>query len=222
MRLFFLAVLLFTYVAVLAQSTPIIFDHYGLADGLTTKSTNGIAKTTDGMMWITSEEGLIRFDSKKFVYYTHSASDSNSLGNNRTYEIAVDNKNNIWVKTANGLDKLNPETGKFTHCTIPVKGKLTNDFFAETIFYDSRTNTVWLSVRNGVFINKNGSSNFEAVKKDEESKSIYMNDFGSIVIIVTKSNLIRVVDFLGKSLVFTINEFKESQKTSKILILKQP
>ena len=211
MRLFFLAVLLFTYVAVLAQSTPIIFDHYGLADGLTTKSTNGIAKTTDGMMWITSEEGLIRFDSKKFVYYTHSASDSNSLGNNRTYEIAVDNKNNIWVKTANGLDKLNPETGKFTHCTIPVKGKLTSDFFAETIFYDSRTNTVWLSVRNGVFINKNGSSNFEAVKKDEESKSIFNNSY-FICIAKDKQNKI----WLGN----TDGFYEYNQQTGKIAIVK--
>ena len=55
------------------------------------------------------------------------------------------------------------------------------------------------------------------LRVDEESKGIYMNDFGSIVILVTKSNLIRVVDFLGRSLVFTIREFREGQKTSKII-----
>ena len=52
---------------------------------------------------------------------------------------------------------------------------------------------------------------------DEDCKNIYMNEFGSTVIIVTKSNLIRVVDFLGRSLVFTIKEFKEGQKTSKFI-----
>lgn len=58
------------------------------------------------------------------------------------------------------------------------------------------------------------------LRVDEDCKNIYMNDFGSIVMIVTKSNLIRVVDFLGKSLVFTIKEFKDGQKTSKLMLLK--
>ena len=61
----------------------------------------------------------------------------------------------------------------------------------------------------------------EIHKSDEDIKSCYYNVEGVIIAIVTKSNLLKIFDFLGKkSVLFTITYFKETDKISKILINK--
>ncbi len=58
----------------------------------------------------------------------------------------------------------------------------------------------------------------EIHKSDDEIKSSYFNDSGSIIAIVTKSNILKIFDFIGKSLIFTTDYFKTNEKISKRLL----
>ena len=49
----------------------------------------------------------------------------------------------------------------------------------------------------------------EIYKSNEDIKLLSINDVGTVVIIVTKSNEIRIFDFLGKSVLFKITHFSE-------------
>lgn len=55
----------------------------------------------------------------------------------------------------------------------------------------------------------------EIVKLDEDIKSCYFNECGSIIAIVTKSNMLKFFDFIGRTIIFTINYFKEYNLNSK-------
>jgi hypothetical protein len=52
----------------------------------------------------------------------------------------------------------------------------------------------------------------EIHKSEEDIKSIYFNSSGSVIAIVTKSNLLKIYDFLGKVVIFTITHFKDNDK----------
>jgi hypothetical protein len=56
----------------------------------------------------------------------------------------------------------------------------------------------------------------EVFKSDEDIKSCFFNTSGSVIAIVTKSNIIRFFDFMGKIIIFSINYFKDNEKQSKI------
>ncbi len=57
----------------------------------------------------------------------------------------------------------------------------------------------------------------EIYKSEEEIKQCFFNNQGSIIAIITKSNLIKMIDFLGKSCVFVIKDFKENQEIINFL-----
>lgn len=56
----------------------------------------------------------------------------------------------------------------------------------------------------------------EIHKSDEDIKCLYYNNEGSIIAIVTKSNVIKIFECLGKSVIFTINYFKDSDHISML------
>lgn len=52
----------------------------------------------------------------------------------------------------------------------------------------------------------------EIYKSEEEIKQCFFNKQGSIIAIITKTNLIKIFDFIGKSCVYVIQDFKENQE----------
>lgn len=57
----------------------------------------------------------------------------------------------------------------------------------------------------------------ELYKSDEDIKQCFFNNQGSIIAIITKTNLIKIFDFIGKTCVFIIQDFKENQEAINYL-----
>lgn len=55
----------------------------------------------------------------------------------------------------------------------------------------------------------------EIYKSDEEIKQISFNVEGTLVLLITKTNNIKVFDYLGKNVIFVITFFKEMSMKSK-------
>ncbi len=71
-----------------------------------------------GFLWMgTGGAGLIGFDpqTEQFTQYKHDADDPDSLGDNFIWNVYIDSSGNLWIGTAAGLDRFDPETGKFIH-----------------------------------------------------------------------------------------------------------
>lgn len=96
-----------------AQSN-LIFNHYTTSDGLSQNTIQCIYQDKKGFIWIgTSSSGLNKFDGYRFLVYKHEEDNPSSLSNNEILAIAEDQDGNLWVGTTNGLNRLDPVSGKF-------------------------------------------------------------------------------------------------------------
>jgi hypothetical protein len=51
-------------------------------------------------------------------------------------------------------------------------------------------------------------------KSEDDIKSCYFNEQGTMIAIVTKKDIIKIFDFIGKVVIFTIDYFKQNEKIS--------
>src|SRR5206468_2446603 len=105
-----------------------IFTHYSRKEGdphsLTSDSITTIMEDHEGTVWVGTENGLNRYDSKtnQFIRFEHKENDPASLSSNQVRVIYEDKSGTIWVGCGNpfipenkakegGLNKLNRESG---------------------------------------------------------------------------------------------------------------
>jgi len=89
---------------------------------------DALAEDESGTFWIGSRQaGLYRFDPRtvSFKAYRHSAA-PDSLSDDGVTSILVARSGTIWAGTVRGLDRLDPQTGKFR--TYVTRDGLPNDF----------------------------------------------------------------------------------------------
>ena len=74
-----------------------------------------IAEDRSGNVWFGTSDGglsMLQADSKSFINYRHSNFTGNTLSSNRIYAIAPETNDRLLIGTEDGLDILNPQTGK--------------------------------------------------------------------------------------------------------------
>ncbi|MGB7136066.1 MAG: two-component regulator propeller domain-containing protein [Acidobacteriaceae bacterium] len=77
--------------------------------GLPENSVQAIAQTTNGFLWMGTQEGLTRFDGAHFVTYTrHSAG---GLASDFIQALAADPDGSLWIGTNSGLSHYVPNDG---------------------------------------------------------------------------------------------------------------
>lgn len=135
----------------------------------------GVAQDRDGFMWIATQGGLYRYDGYKFKAYLYDPANSNSLSSNHLEMVYVAADNIIWIATwINGLDRLDPVTGTFTHFAHDPDnaGSLSNDT-VRSILQDHE-GTLWIGTFSGLdkYNSKTGTfKNYHYDSRDSNSLS---------------------------------------------------
>lgn len=94
------------------------FIAYGKETGLTQSAYHDVFESSDGYWWIGSNNGLFRFDGKRFKQIMYSYNDPNSPSDNNIVDFEEDAKGNLWIAGfVNGLTKYNLKTGRFKQYT---------------------------------------------------------------------------------------------------------
>jgi signal transduction histidine kinase/CheY-like chemotaxis protein/ligand-binding sensor domain-containing protein len=75
-------------------------DHWRTADGLPQASVMAIAQTTDGYIWLATEEGLVRFDGVRFAVFDTTNS---SLADTSISNLLAGRDGSLWIRTASTL-----------------------------------------------------------------------------------------------------------------------
>ncbi len=141
--------------------------------------------SSDGKVWAGSYfGGLDCFDGKEFKHYRHNPNDDNSLINNKIWSITEDDKKNIWMGTlGNGLQSLNPATGKFT--SYPQQ--TTSDYISSVHF--GKDGLLYIGTAFGIsiydkhnnrFINLNGNQAGTQEFSNQNVNHIYEDSRGLI------------------------------------------
>jgi PAS domain S-box-containing protein len=108
-----------------------------------------IAEDRVGILWLgTHYSGLHRFDpaTGQFTVYKSQANVPGTLRDNMVPTVLIDRVDRIWVGTESGLDKLDPQSGKFIayNDTEGVRGRTV------TCLLEDNQGGLWLSSNTGI------------------------------------------------------------------------
>ena len=122
----------------MAQSSAYVFRHIVTSDGLASNSVRGIFQDARGFLWISTLNGLQRYDGYDYLTYHHDPLDTSSISSDGSICLLEDRDRNIWLSSwPYGFTVLNPVTGK---CKKIFDPSLSD---AEGACLDKRGN-VWL------------------------------------------------------------------------------
>lgn len=105
-----------------------------------------IREGEDNILWLaTYGGGLNKFniDTEEIQYYTTK----NGLLNNGIYNLLIDNENNIWVSTNNGLSRFDPNTETFKN--FDENDGVQGNEFNQGAFYKSNTGRMYFGGNEG-------------------------------------------------------------------------
>jgi ligand-binding sensor domain-containing protein len=192
-------------IVALAQPKQILFNHFGLEEGFSSKEALGIAEAKNGLLWISSNNGLVKYDSKSFIYYQHNANDSNTITNNLCKKILFDKRECLWIISYNDLDILDTKTKKIKHIKHSKDGKsisLKPTYF----YYDSINDIMYIGSKYGLYFCKNGKlplqsvSSITANKKLQSDRiSTIISDINNNLWISSYTNIIKLNTTTGKT-----------------------
>lgn len=151
--IFFCAIgLLFYPTIVEAQRQEIYFSHLTVKDGLSQSSANCIIQDFRGFIWISTNNGLNRYDGSTFKIYKFDPKNSNSISDNSTDNILEDKKKKLWVctngKGLNLYDRNNDSWIKFN--SIPSDANTLSSDNISSIVEDIIPGNLWISTYNGL------------------------------------------------------------------------
>jgi signal transduction histidine kinase/ligand-binding sensor domain-containing protein len=121
------------------------------ADGLSGDGVRAIAQTTDGYLWIGTNEGLSRFDGYEFTTFSE---DDGSLLSSSVESLAASRDGTLWIGTPDGLTRY--RNGRFT--TFTTKDGLPDNSI--TALLEDHDGSLWIvagahlsRLQDGKFIN---------------------------------------------------------------------
>ena len=94
---------------------------YTSESGLANSQINSIYQDSNGFMWISTENGLSRFDGINFSTFRSDRSLPTSIASNMVLTTFEDSHGVFWVGTSTGLQIFNSEYNTFT--TVPLVGE---------------------------------------------------------------------------------------------------
>ncbi|MBD1210609.1 MAG: hypothetical protein H9535_19430 [Ignavibacteria bacterium] len=126
--------------------TQYVHESWQIREGLPQNSVQSIAQTSDGYLWFTTQEGLVRFDGLRFTVYNKKNS---ALPENYCNSLVTDKSSGtIWVATqTQGIVRL--QNGVFT--TFTTRHGLSSNFTPENgrALAMGADNSLWIATLGG-------------------------------------------------------------------------
>lgn len=92
---------------------------FKVEDGLPQSFVSDLVQDDDGFLWISTMDGITRYDGRIFKPFRPAKGDSNNLSSRVVYYLAINPGNKIWmINQAAKPDLLDPRTGKIKHYSV--------------------------------------------------------------------------------------------------------
>ena len=106
---------------------------------------NSVTQDEQGFIWITSVDGITRFDGKNFVTFNRNHDSGFTLRNNNVLSFFEDSQNNCWIGTKDGLHNFNRNENKFSYINL-YSGEEKNELLSVTNIMDDPNNHNYLLI----------------------------------------------------------------------------
>ena len=147
-------------------------DLWSTENGLPQNTVHAITQTSDGFIWIATEEGLGRFDGFSFTVFDKQ--NTPQFKSDDVRAIAEDHHGVLWIGTVDGLVQL--QNGKFKAFEIPG-GSAGNKIAS---IYEDRTGSLWVATSAGLGRIKEGSVTTFASQDGLPVNSVFEDQQGSL------------------------------------------
>lgn len=114
LRLLIATLLLISATSAQAQTARL----YTSADGLANSHIYDIFQDSKGFIWISTENGLSKFDGMKFSTFRYDRLNENTIASNTIRSVHEDSKGRFWVGTSAGLQIFDTEYNTFTKVNL--------------------------------------------------------------------------------------------------------
>ena len=148
----FIIFYLFAPISLTGQSS-FHFEHLGLEEGLSQSRVMSIVQDTIGFLWFATQDGLNRYDGRRFHVFRHSAKDTATLPANYIGSLLVSKKGTLWVGTyTRGLCRFDPVSELFVRWYCPEhKDRYLNELVIRSLCEDT-SGHIWMGTSAGVVI----------------------------------------------------------------------
>jgi signal transduction histidine kinase/ligand-binding sensor domain-containing protein len=119
--------------------------------GLPQDTIRAIAQTSDGYLWLGTEEGLAGFDGYDFHLYDKAHGD---LPANSITALAAGTDGALWIGTSSGLTRYSAANGRFE--TFTVKDGLPDNAISQ--LYEDHAGTLWIVA--GIYLSRYQNGRF--------------------------------------------------------------
>lgn len=121
----------------------------GINQGLSQSTVRKIVQDSLGFLWLSTGDGLNRYDGYEFTIYRHDPADESSISDNWILDIHIDSEQNLWIATEFGLNRFDYQTQTFEHF-LPDS---TRNSIIDSYIYDIDSDTlgnVWIATSKGI------------------------------------------------------------------------
>jgi len=141
-----------------------LFENIGLAEGLSNPEVFSILQDRNGFLWISTSDGLNRYDGNTITVFKNDPNDSTSIASNTCFAMVEDKEGYIWIAIAgNAIARYNPKNEKFKRYPIATGGIINiSEFY--TALCDSKGNIWFGSTNHGMQKLNRTTDMFEQVK----------------------------------------------------------
>lgn len=146
------------------------FDAWTTANGLPQNTITGVAQTPDGYLWLSTFDGLARFDGVRFTIFDKG--NTKGILNNRFTGIFVDKEGVIWAMTENGVVTVY-QNGIFSSYQTP------GTWSGSLVIVSDAGGTAMIETSDGYYYLRDGKFIPSSDQKEKNVKQIYFNKSGA-------------------------------------------
>lgn len=158
------------------------FERITDAATLNGNTVTALAQDARGLIWIGTQNGLIRYDGYRFRHFSHEATDPFSLAGNYVYALCATKDGRIWVGTTNdGISVFDPTSERFEH--FRHKHKSVGSISAGKIFAiaEDTHGGIWVATAHGLNYLAATTKQFVQIKQGKQADSLMDDKVSSLL-----------------------------------------
>ncbi len=211
--------LLMAFYVLIVSLNSLEFEHIGTDKDFGTSVINSIYLDKIGYLWISSNDGLFRYDGRNIDSWKFSNSDSLSISSNFINSVVEDGNNDICVATMQGLSIYDRKTNRFNrYFDKPNNPYTVKDAYISNLFTDPKGRLFISTYQDGMFIYNPKTKKFKRFPIDRNiSLYEYHTDSDGNIIVSSSKGFFKFNPELDKFVDFPKNSIYLKFKDDKVL-----
>ncbi|MEJ2103160.1 MAG: two-component regulator propeller domain-containing protein [Ignavibacteriaceae bacterium] len=170
-----------------------LFENISVPEGLSNSTVNYIFQDSNGFLWISTNDGLNRYDGNNIKVFKNDPNDSTTIPTNDCYAIAEDADGYIWIGVSNNIfAKYDPKDETF-HSYHLETAHVTKISYSYSALLDSKGNLWFGSTYHGIQKFNKSKNKFEQIHLDASNNNTQWGNIFSITEL--KNGNILVADY---------------------------